>query len=59
MNKFKVRGKEILLKLAQPKYRAPKGARQQETARYDPAKYYPQYQVHFSFPFSVLILFLF
>uniref|UniRef100_A0A914UYT6 tRNA selenocysteine 1-associated protein 1 C-terminal domain-containing protein n=1 Tax=Plectus sambesii TaxID=2011161 RepID=A0A914UYT6_9BILA len=43
MNKFKVRGKEIILKLAQPKYRAPRGAKQ-AVPQYDPVGYYPQYQ---------------
>jgi hypothetical protein len=44
MNKFKVRGKEIILKLAQPKYRAPRGAKQMPAPQYDPVGYYPQYQ---------------
>ncbi len=48
MNKYRVRGKEIVLKLAQPKYRAPKAARMMQNPQYDPTNYYPQYQDYYS-----------
>jgi len=48
MNKHKVHGKELILKLAQPKYRAPKAIRGAQTSQYDPANYYPQLQSYYN-----------
>uniref|UniRef100_A0A914RPI0 tRNA selenocysteine-associated protein 1 n=1 Tax=Parascaris equorum TaxID=6256 RepID=A0A914RPI0_PAREQ len=46
MNKYRVDGKQLLLKLAQPKYRAPRQARQQHPLAYDASTYYAHAQVH-------------
>jgi hypothetical protein len=48
MNKARVHGKELILKLAQPKYRAPKAARGAQTTQYDPSSYYPQVQAYYN-----------
>uniref|UniRef100_F1LBW7 tRNA selenocysteine 1-associated protein 1 n=1 Tax=Ascaris suum TaxID=6253 RepID=F1LBW7_ASCSU len=44
MNKYRVDGKQLLLKLAQPKYRAPRQARQQHPLAYDASTYYAHAQ---------------
>ncbi|VDM38473.1 unnamed protein product [Toxocara canis] len=47
MNKYRVDGRQLLLKLAQPKYRAPRQARQQQQqqqAAYDASVFYGQLQ---------------
>lgn len=49
MNKYRVDGKQLLLKLAQPKYRAPRQARQQHPLAYDASTYYAHAQVQISY----------
>ena len=58
MNKMNVRGKQMKLKLAQPKFRAPRGTAMNPRgttttilpagASYDPLNYYPQHQEYYN-----------
>lgn len=45
MNKYRVDGKQLILKLAQPKYRAPKQPRYQQPTSHETSGYYAQNQV--------------